>query len=125
MIKAPNPELDMSRGLFLEFQGKRVYETGSDRHAEGNRLVSEAIVRFKDGYIHGGTDAEGALQPAIECSNAHTEWWENGFLHREGGPAIISDFGDWEEYWNHGNLVMIRCLEEGVIEPERGDGRES
>jgi hypothetical protein len=58
--------------------------------------------------LHGGTGIDGDSQPAIELANGHTEWWEEGQLHRENGPAVIAMHGTWEEYWLHGDMVMIR-----------------
>jgi hypothetical protein len=109
MVKLEGAGEEKSRALFLKFQGKAVYDEGAQKAASGDRMIQETIIRFEGGYIHGGLDLDGRPQPAIECKDAHTEWWEKGFLHREGGPAVVSDFGDWEEYWERGKLVSIYC----------------
>jgi hypothetical protein len=70
--------------------------------------VAGDISRFKHGLLHGGTGLDGEDQPAIELLNGHTEWWEEGQLHRDKGPAVISQGGTWEEFWYHGELVSIR-----------------
>jgi hypothetical protein len=107
MVKLENTDREMSRSLFLKFEGKTISEESGKSAIQGERIVKGVIVRFKDGYIHGGTDSDGFPQAAIECRDQHKEWWENGRLHHESGPAVISDFGDWEEYWNQGELVSI------------------
>jgi hypothetical protein len=108
-LEGAEAEKSKSRALFLKFQGKAVYDGEARRAINGDRIVQETIIRFENGYIHGGLDLDGKPQPAIECKDVHTEWWEQGYLHREDGPAVISDFGDWEEYWEHGKLVSIYC----------------
>jgi hypothetical protein len=107
MIKLEEATEKESRGLFLDFLGKRIYDEENKMPVNGDRILQGAIIRFAGGYIHGGNDPDGKPQPAIECRDSHTEWWEEGKLHREGEPAIISDFGDWEEYWVKGKLVSI------------------
>jgi hypothetical protein len=107
MTKLRTSDISKSRGLFLKFLGKQVGNSEEGKVCHGDYAIKETIIRFKDGYFHGGADTEGNPQPAIECGDGHTEWWEDGYLHRENGPAIISDYGDWEEYWEHGKLVMI------------------
>ena len=57
------------------------------------------IVRFKDGYIDGG------YLPAIEYEDGGTEWWSKGMP--DGHPAIVTDFGTREEYWENGRLIRI------------------
>lgn len=55
-----------------------------------------AILRFKNGFLDGGH------LPAIECDDAHLEFYKHGQLHRDGGPAVISDYGKVKEYWKNG-----------------------
>jgi hypothetical protein len=107
MTKLKTSDITKSRGLFLKFMGKQVGNNEEGKPCNGDYLIKETVLRFKDGYLHGGTDREDDPQPAIECGDGHTEWWEKGYIHRDEGPAIISDYGDWEEYWEHGKLVMI------------------
>lgn len=57
------------------------------------------VVRFKDGYIDGG------YLPAIEYEDGGTEWWTKGYP--DGLPAVITDFGSREEYWENGKLIKI------------------
>ena len=35
----------------------------------------------------------------------HLEYWKNGKLHRENGPAIVSLCEDYKEYWVNGQRV--------------------
>lgn len=91
-----------SRSPYLRFQGVSVGNKGTGEVCEGDYTVNGDISRFKGGLLHGGG------QPAIERLDGHTEWWAEGFLHRENGPAVITLNGTWEEYWYYGELVMIR-----------------
>ena len=54
---------------------------------QGNPLVNDtldadtgAILRFKNGFLDGGH------LPAIECDDAHMEFYKDGQLHREEAP---------------------------------------
>ena len=58
-----------------------------------------AILRFKNGFLDGGR------LPAIECDDAHMEFYKDGQLHREGGPAVVSDYGKIKEYWKNGKRL--------------------
>jgi hypothetical protein len=57
---------------------------------------TEAILRFKNGYLDGGN------LPAVECADGHMEFYKNGQLHRENGPAVISNYGKVKEFWKSG-----------------------
>ena len=35
--------------------------------------------------------------PAVDCTNGHKEWWQNGKLHRTDGPAV--EWGDGGRLW--------------------------
>ena len=41
----------------------------------------------------------------IECDDAHLEFYKDGQLHREDGPAVISDYGKVKEYWKNGHRI--------------------
>jgi len=47
-------------------------------------------------------DENEKICPAIECRDAHSEYWENGLLHRDDGPAVISAGDNKIEYWKKG-----------------------
>ena len=68
---------------------------------EGDSLNDNGdIIRYHNGFIH----AED--EPAIECSDGHIEFWNNGLLHQEDSlPAVISEGGNHLEYWNRGVRV--------------------
>jgi hypothetical protein len=116
-----------SRSRFLEFLGKKFQEgEGEDEllFYEGDLSKGDldsglssygeglCIVRLNDGFLSNQDDGEGGTLPAVEAEDGHTEWWENGFLHREEGPAVITDGGTWEEYWEKGLLERIESGEE-------------
>jgi hypothetical protein len=109
-----------SRSLYLKFLGATVGNKETGETCRGDYNVNGAISRFKNGLLHGGTGLEGEAQPAVELLNGHTEWWEDGFLHREDGPAVISQNGTWEEFWFHGELVKIRTY--GLIGINKAEG---
>jgi len=100
-----------SRSAFLKYAGK-TFGSGKDGAMHGEYLIDGVITRFHNGLLHGGTDIAGEPQPAVILPDNHTEWWEMGRLHREEGPAVVSKFGDWEEFWTRGTLVMIRAKDE-------------
>jgi hypothetical protein len=97
-----------SRSRYLQFLGATVGNKKAGLPCEGDYNVNGDISRFKHGLLHGGKGIEGEDQPAIELLSGHTEWWEDGQLHRDNGPAVISQGGAWEEFWHHGELVLIR-----------------
>jgi hypothetical protein len=81
---------------------------------KSTNTLKRAELWFKNGLLHGGTGIEGEAQPAIELLNGHTEWREDGYLHRDDGPAVITQQGTWEEFWLHGELMKIRVF--GTVE---------
>jgi hypothetical protein len=119
MVKLENVSEKNSKTYFPQYSGKIISDETGKQKMEGERFVKGVIIRFKDGYIHGGQGVEGNSQPAIECGDSQVEYWENGYLHREDGPAIIAEFGDWEEYWDHGKLVYIFQRQPGTAKEEK------
>jgi hypothetical protein len=99
-----------SRSLYLKLLGATVGTKETGGPCNGDYNVNGDISRFKDGLLHGGADAEGEAQPAVELLDGHTEWWKEGLLHRDGGPAVVTGHGTWEEFWLRGELVMIRVF---------------
>ena len=57
---------------------------------------SGAILRFRNGYLDGGN------LPAVECDDSHMEFYKDGQLHREDGPAVVSNYGKVKEFWKNG-----------------------
>lgn len=43
------------------------------------------------------------IEYKVLVSKAVTKWYHNGLLHREDGPAVIYNSGEWE-YYRHGIL---------------------
>ncbi|MCL2804470.1 MAG: hypothetical protein FWD26_00840 [Treponema sp.] len=93
----------MSR--FEKFQKIKVFK--DDKPLFEQIFVNDCIINFVDGCISNFLSDEDIYQPAIECSDAHIEYWEKGLLHKNVGPAVISLWGDKHEYWNKGNLKNI------------------
>ena len=85
---------------FLHLQNQRFFDE-NDQPREGDYLdEDDTIIRYHDGYIH--SDDE----PAIETADCHMEFWQHGRLHRaDFRPAVISDYGETEEYWLSGERV--------------------
>ena len=78
----------------------RAYLNHSE-HKTTLRLRPLTRVWCEDGFIH----REGA--PAIICSGdpfPYQEWWTHGLRHRVDGPAFIRDFDGsvHEQWWQHG-----------------------
>jgi hypothetical protein len=108
-----------SRSRYLKFLGATVGNRKTGVPCEGDYNVNGDISRFRNGLLHGGKGLEGEDQPAIELLNDHTEWWEDGRPHRDNGPAVISLGGTWEEFWHHGELVLIRVYGSAAIADDR------
>lgn len=70
---------------------------------------TQCIMRFHHGYLWGLND-----EPAIECTDSHTEFWEAGkiscsMLDCNGNPipAVISIYGAVREYWKNGKQLKV------------------
>lgn len=109
IIEMKTPDKSYSKSECLKYQGVTVFNDVSQKPCDGQYMVSDTIVRFRNGLLHGGKVPDGLDIPAYETETGHTEYFENGFLHRVNGPAVISDWGDWEEWWNEGELILIRA----------------
>ena len=100
----------MTRSRFFDATDKVfLNEDGSEKQGQeiiflDNKVGDDnvtAILNFTDGKLN-----DNGTIPAIQCDDAHCEFWKNGKLHNtqkdvDGNqmPAIISDYGDIEEYW--------------------------
>lgn len=109
IIEMKTPDKSYSKSECLKYQGVTVFNDVSQKPCDGQYMVSDTIVRFRNGLLHGGKTPDGLDIPAYETETGHTEYFENGLLHRVNGPAVISDWGDWEEWWNEGELILIRA----------------
>jgi hypothetical protein len=112
MIEVATSDKGKSRSRYLKFLGGTFMSEGM-KIADGDYLIEEVILRFKDGQLHGGTDVNGGARAAVEFPDTHHEYWEGGVLHRADGPAVITDWGNWEEWWSRGELVKITAVGEG------------
>lgn len=86
---------------YLEYTDKVILDEETGSLFQGDRIVDNSIFRFIDGKLDGGDEA------AIETDDGHHEWWKNGKLHREDGPAIYCIYGgdNYDEYWENGVRV--------------------
>lgn len=70
----------------------------------------DTICRFVDGFLDGNIyDESGNIlerRPALEYGFGGTEYWSNGAP--DGFPAIIQNFGYYEEDWQNGKIQEIR-----------------
>ena len=65
----------------------------------GDFVEGEVIFRCRG--LNGKLD--GGMYSAIsDGARAHLEFWKDGKLHREDGPAVVSLYGDYQEYWING-----------------------
>lgn len=69
-----------------------------------DKLFEKMIMRFKNGLLHADEQA------AVECIDGHREYWKNGKLHNEKGPAVFTIREDengnvYEEYWLEGEQI--------------------
>lgn len=109
IIEMKTPDKSCSKSECLKYQGVTVFNDVSQKPCDGQYMVSDTIVRFRNGLLHGGKTPDGIALPAYETETGHTEYFENGLLQRVNAPAVISDWGDWEEWWNEGELILIRA----------------
>jgi hypothetical protein len=116
MVKLEGADESKSRALFAKFQGVRIWDNAANAYSNGEVLLEDGtIIRYKDGFIHAVPDEENYPVPAVECTDSHVEFWEDGHIHRDDFPAVISEYGDWEEYWSKGKLVAIYYRVNGAI----------
>lgn len=75
-----------------------------------NNEDGEVLCRFRDGFLDGNIyDDSGKIiqvRPALEYSYGGIEYWTNGFP--DGYPAVIQNFGYYEEDWQNGVIQEIR-----------------
>ena len=98
-----------SRSINRKYQGVTIFDDKTHKPLQGEFVIGDDIVRFQNGLLHSGIGADGEKLAAYENKNGDVEFWEQGLLHRENAPAVIRDFGTWEEWWYHGQLVEIRA----------------
>lgn len=93
---------------FKEYNGRVVITENGDL-AEGTYFISDCVLRFKGGLLNNEKDDSGNVLPAIETNDGtHAEYYENGKLHRENGPAVIDVLDGIEEWWLEGNQMKAK-----------------
>ncbi len=105
-------EKTKSRFINLQHTGKPLCENGVPKEGQDFTVIYNkfgytklgVILNFKNGFLN----SEPGI-PAVQFEDTHTEYWQNGKLHREEydsdgnlKPAVISDFGEHKEYWLNG-----------------------
>ena len=110
MFEIHTSDKTLSHSPNLKYQGVSIFNDEDKKPCNGVYEMNGTTIRFNKGLLHGGKNEEHQDVPAYQTENGHCEFWENGLLHRENAPAVISDWGDWEEYWNHGELVLIKSI---------------
>ena len=108
MFEIQTSDKRLSRSQNLKYLGVTVFSDDTKKPCNGTYDCNVTIVRFSNGLLNGGINEEKLEVPAYETEEGHSEYWKNGLLHRENAPAVISDWGNWEEYWNNGELVAIK-----------------
>ena len=97
-----------SRAKNLKYQGVSVFEDTTTKLCHGEFAIQRKVLRGNEEIVV--TEIvnfeHGLLQNRKDLGDA--EYFEQGVLHREDGPAVICDWGNWEEWWHHETLVMIR-----------------
>ena len=85
---------------FTDLSGQQVTDEGGSPLANDTiDRETQAILRFRNGYLDGGD------LPAVECDDFHLEYYKGGRLHRDDGPAVVSDYGNVREFWKNGHRV--------------------
>lgn len=89
-----------TNGKFLNGEYKYQFENEEE----------ETICRFVNGFLDGNIYApDGSIvkrRPALEYGFGGMEFWEKGAP--EGSPAVIQNFGHYEEDWSNGRIQEIR-----------------
>lgn len=108
------PGNNLSESHFKDFFERVIYDDGG--HPLNGKIeigiYPYATIRFHNGMIDGNLyDNEGNIlnrYPAIEYQyyySHYEEYWTKGLP--DGLPAIIVNYGDYEESWMNKKLVKI------------------
>lgn len=92
-----------TKSRFLQYTDK-ICRDESGRIQDGDVLFPKMIMRFKNGLLHGENE------PAVSCTDGHLEFWKDGRLHKDNGPAVVNireqpEGQDYEEYWKNGERI--------------------
>jgi hypothetical protein len=107
----------MSR--FEEFQNKQIFNDKNEPLTE-QIFIHNFIVNFENGYINNRNcnESEDEEYPAIECIDAHIEYWEKGVLNRNNEPAVISCGENIIECWEEGKRTSHGKYHPGYTKEE-------
>jgi hypothetical protein len=87
---------------FEKFQKTRILNEKGEPLTE-QIYISGCTINFVNGYIcNRFNELEEGPDPAIECFDAHMEYWENGVLNNDGDLAVFSAGDDKVESWKNG-----------------------
>lgn len=122
IVELKTSDTSYSKAECLKYQSITIINDITQKPCHGEYSNKGFTTRFKNGLLHGGKSPDGIDLPAYESDSGHAEFYENGLLHRENAPAVISNWGDWEEWWCHGQLTIIRTS--GKINKKIGEENE-
>lgn len=111
-IKPQKKDNSESKGRMFDKIGVQFTDTKGNPYNGKYYITKEhdVCVCFLNGYIdsRGNPDKDGSKW-AIQYKDGHSEWWRKGVIHRDNNlPAIITDYGSWEEYWDNNQLLLIK-----------------
>lgn len=105
-----------SRARNLKYQGVTIYQEQNNFARDGEYSNGHETVHFTHGLLNNSVDSDGFAKPAYQNDKGDAEYFENGLLNREAAPAVIRDWGVWEEWWHHGELVLIQTTRKVTAE---------
>ena len=79
----------------MDFRRPELGVRGHEVIVDGTRRSYNAL-----GLLHSYDDA-----PAVTDGNSTRQWWYNGLMHRDSGPAVLRADGTWE-VWHYGVKVL-------------------
>jgi len=91
-------------------------------------IMNGCIINFENGKINNWYNSLEKIDnyPAIDCEDAHIEYWENSFLHKKNAPAVVSAGDNKVEYWNNGEKKKVNKyygtnVEENFLKGNKGE----
>lgn len=107
-----------SKSRFIQLNGK----TNRAKDEKGNLKQGQEVIIFSNrfgfekimailNWKNGLLNSEPGI-PAVQMEDTHTEYWTMGKLHNDSlneegeiMPAVISNYGEVEEYWKDGERI--------------------
>lgn len=100
------PHRENGPAIILPEGGKFYFIHGKMCNKDGQFPKPRNVVKLE--HLKKSKNKRGQLHcedtPAVILKSGHQEWWFNGTLHREGGPAVIYPDGKGEKWYRHGLL---------------------